>query len=260
MKDQAQLLARYQRLRHVGKHVNTALIERLTRDMLDEAGQKLGVIRGRTMALKQEHEIEVVCDFCVHDVRRQGMTAVERFLAETPPAPGSDERVVVEALQDARFSLFLVEGREEGVGVHVRDLLSDTAHFVVDRNFSMTAETDLVIAFRLMAPDGIDQTTGVALPVCMLPRDKRDATLHDVVTILGGPLSRARWSPEKRSEATATILSGLLGVNRSSSIRFADSEDVPRGTRPSGKPSVGRYDPCPCGSGKKFKFCCGARR
>ena len=21
-------------------------------------------------------------------------------------------------------------------------------------------------------------------------------------------------------------------------------------------PRVGKYDPCPCGSGKKFKFCC----
>ncbi len=26
------------------------------------------------------------------------------------------------------------------------------------------------------------------------------------------------------------------------------------------KPSVGRNDPCPCGSGKKFKKCCGAKR
>ncbi len=25
-------------------------------------------------------------------------------------------------------------------------------------------------------------------------------------------------------------------------------------------PKVGRNDPCPCGSGKKFKFCCGANK
>ena len=27
---------------------------------------------------------------------------------------------------------------------------------------------------------------------------------------------------------------------------------------PEPKPAVGRNDPCPCGSGKKFKKCCGA--
>ncbi|MCA9555941.1 MAG: SEC-C domain-containing protein, partial [Myxococcales bacterium] len=25
------------------------------------------------------------------------------------------------------------------------------------------------------------------------------------------------------------------------------------------EPKVGRNDPCPCGSGKKYKKCCGAR-
>ena len=33
---------------------------------------------------------------------------------------------------------------------------------------------------------------------------------------------------------------------------------APRSERPGGK--VGRNDPCPCGSGKKFKFCCGKKK
>jgi preprotein translocase subunit SecA len=36
------------------------------------------------------------------------------------------------------------------------------------------------------------------------------------------------------------------------------STSVPsQGGRPAGHPKVGRNDPCPCGSGKKFKKCCG---
>ncbi|MEK7762276.1 MAG: SEC-C metal-binding domain-containing protein, partial [Nitrospirota bacterium] len=27
---------------------------------------------------------------------------------------------------------------------------------------------------------------------------------------------------------------------------------------PLARPTIGRNDPCPCGSGKKFKKCCGA--
>lgn len=29
---------------------------------------------------------------------------------------------------------------------------------------------------------------------------------------------------------------------------------------PKANPQVGRYDPCPCNSGKKYKFCCGRGR
>ena len=31
-----------------------------------------------------------------------------------------------------------------------------------------------------------------------------------------------------------------------------------RAGRPAEKPHAGRNDPCPCGSGKKYKKCCGA--
>ncbi len=59
--------------------------------------------------------------------------------------------------------------------------------------------------------------------------------------------------------------------DRNYMARIADSMGNPlsqkllgitRGTKPSGPwkrraPKVGRNEPCPCGSGKKFKKCCG---
>jgi uncharacterized protein YecA (UPF0149 family) len=42
-------------------------------------------------------------------------------------------------------------------------------------------------------------------------------------------------------------------------VFFGEAEETaaePAQPAPSGK--VGRNDPCPCGSGKKFKKCCGA--
>ncbi|HHH38070.1 MAG TPA: YchJ family protein [Sedimenticola sp.] len=38
---------------------------------------------------------------------------------------------------------------------------------------------------------------------------------------------------------------------------FVDGEVVSPGTRVRQQPRVGRNAPCPCGSGKKFKKCCG---
>ncbi|MCW8890563.1 MAG: YchJ family protein [Sedimenticola sp.] len=38
---------------------------------------------------------------------------------------------------------------------------------------------------------------------------------------------------------------------------FVDGEIVPPATKVNASPKVGRNDPCPCGSGKKYKKCCG---
>ncbi len=40
---------------------------------------------------------------------------------------------------------------------------------------------------------------------------------------------------------------------------FVDGQVVPE-TYVRATPKVGRNDPCPCGSGKKYKFCCGRNR
>ena len=37
----------------------------------------------------------------------------------------------------------------------------------------------------------------------------------------------------------------------------SDGTDAPRTVRKTASQKVGRNDPCPCGSGKKYKKCCG---
>ncbi|MGO9862352.1 MAG: UPF0149 family protein [Terriglobales bacterium] len=64
-------------------------------------------------------------------------------------------------------------------------------------------------------------------------------------------------SPEKRKEVIAHMAAGLLQAYRyfreqrqvSASAHASDLRD--------NAPKVGRNDPCPCGSGKKYKKCCG---
>jgi uncharacterized protein len=64
-------------------------------------------------------------------------------------------------------------------------------------------------------------------------------------------------SPEKREEVIVHMAPGLLGAypylraHRQVSPGADTSE--PRSTAP----KVGRNDPCPCGSEKKYKRCCG---
>ena len=64
-------------------------------------------------------------------------------------------------------------------------------------------------------------------------------------------------TPEKREKVVAGMAAGLLGAYKY--FREVGEADVgiqsPRPRR--GPPKVGRNDPCPCGSGKKYKKCCG---
>ena len=65
-------------------------------------------------------------------------------------------------------------------------------------------------------------------------------------------------SPEKREEVIVHMAAGLLGAYRyfreHRQVNLGAHTHEPRRT----DPKVGRNDPCPCGSGKKYKKCCGS--
>lgn len=258
----AELLARYKRLRRVGLELNNRLVETISRNILDEGGKKLGILKRNVLTLDTEDEIAVLMDYCLHDVRRHGANAVERYLAESAPTAEPDERLLLQALRQARYSLFVVESAEPGVGVHVRDLLRDEPLFLVDVGFSQTASVGMVLAARVMAPDGIGMTTGAALPVGVLSPAERDRFLDGLKTTFGG-IDFGNLSPEQASGLAATIIRTCLRQGAAERIAYVEPGHLSRaGHAPQALPParrIGRNDPCPCGSGRKFKRCCGAR-
>lgn len=164
----AELLARYKHLRQVGLELNNRLVQTLSRSVVNEGGKKLGILKGKVLTLDTEDEIAVLMDYCLHDLRRDGVNAVEQYLRASAPTPESDEWILLQALRQARYSLFATEATEPGVGVHARDLLRDEPLFIVDVGFSRSASVGMVLAARIVSPEGINMTTGAALPVGVL--------------------------------------------------------------------------------------------
>jgi uncharacterized protein len=65
-------------------------------------------------------------------------------------------------------------------------------------------------------------------------------------------------SPEQREDVIVRMAAGLLGAYkyfRSHRGAYDDTAFVPE--HPRRTANIGRNDPCPCGSGKKYKKCCG---
>jgi hypothetical protein len=258
MSQYANLLPRYKHLRQVGLALNNQLVETLSTEDIHAGARALGIFRNNTIALDTEDQISVLMDFCLHDVRRDGMTAIDRYLAETPPPLDSDEMLLLKAKQRAWYSLFEVIGVERGVGVEFRDMLREQSIYVVDVGLSQTGQRGRLLASRMMVADGIGMTTGAGLPVSGFSRGDWQRFVQSLTTMLKGA-DPSRLSPKLASELTAKIVRSCLKHGATQHIRYRDPGEGIR-SRPIAPAAsrTGRNDPCSCGSGRKFKHCCGA--
>jgi hypothetical protein len=201
--------------------LHTALFRSLPKDVLDEGGTALGLLEGNRLVLGDEAEMAIFMDYCIYSVRRDGRNAVERFLADSPPVPGSEEAALLPAMCAARYSLFAVERVRPGRGIELRDLLRRDPVSLVDLGLSRTASEGLVLASRVIAPPGLAMTTGASLPVDV-------ATLEGVAERLEWRFGAktvagfGRLSPEEEADLAAIIIRACLAAGASSQVTEVD--------------------------------------
>ena len=76
----------------------------------------------------------------------------------------------------------------------------------------------------------------------------------DVVKLLMNLRQQKDLRRAEQAKITNTALQAIRSVDGGQST--LENPDVDRTVRRE-EPKVGRNDPCPCGSGKKYKNCCG---
>jgi hypothetical protein len=262
MTSPTDLLARYKQARAVSFKVNNTIAGRLPKDVLNEGAKHLGLLHNNTLVLDNEAEMAALMDYCIHDIRRQGRNAVECYLEEASLTADSPESKYVEALRQASFSLWHVEEVERGVGVRVRDVLRGAAHFLVDVGLSTSARVGGIVAARLVSFDGLTMTTGAPLGLGAHDDPARAASFEQALQAMHGEVL---GNPSKQlvSEFNRMLIRLCIEQGSGSRTRLscpplgAKSGAVPESPGP--RERIGRNDPCPCGSGKKFKVCCGRR-
>ena len=75
---------------------------------------------------------------------------------------------------------------------------------------------------------------------------------YDVVKILLNIRKQGEFKRQETAKITNAALEAINSVDGGKSINVNDNQPI----RNEG-PKIGRNDPCPCGSGKKYKNCCG---
>jgi len=245
-------LAFYRRLRSVERGLHNELMKLLPKNALKECGMALGIYKNDTLVFSSESETDVLMDYCIYDYRWDGRNVIERYINQTPIEDGSDKRILLDAMLEARYSLFMVDDIVRGRGVQTRDLLRGDSGFIVDVALSETAMKGFILACRIISPGdgGFSMTTGAGLPADRSIMGRIIQEIPERFGKTGGEI--AQMSPEKAAEFSASIIRIFLEGNASSRITYGE-----HAVAETAKTRIGRNNPCPCGSGKKYKKCCG---
>ncbi len=256
MTEYSKLVNRYKRFREITRKLHSDIPKKhISKKAFNKCGKKLGLMRNNTLIFGDEQDMAVLMDYCIYDYRENGSNAISRYLAGFPPVPDSDEYVVLKAMSESFYTLIQVEHVLPGVGVQVNDLLGNKQFLLIDMGFSETSVEGVVLATRILPFEDFTMTSGAPLVV-------EPQTLEKIFDFAAQEFGSEdgeyiNFDMRQRVDLTATIIRLCLQAETDTQIEYQDVETEPVTQPLSRETRVGRNEPCPCGSGRKYKRCCG---
>jgi hypothetical protein len=160
-----EILTRYRHLRAIATRHHAEALKFLPRPAILEQARHLGLTVGKTLVAESIDEMTLAFDLAIHTARPEHSRAIDRYARAAQLQPGSDEFVVLEAMRQARFSVWRVERRHEPAGLMVQDLLRQDEAWLVDEALEQSAPEGVAMAMRLCTPDAFAMTSGIIIPV-----------------------------------------------------------------------------------------------
>jgi hypothetical protein len=157
------ILDRYRLLRAIRHH--GAALKFLSHAAILEQAKRLGLTVGRMLVPESEEEMTLAFDLALYTAKDGRSRALDRYARAVRLAPGSDEARMLDAMRDARFSIWRIERRHDTVGVIVTDVLREAEAWLVDEKLETSAPEGMALAGRLCAPEGFEMSCGVVVPV-----------------------------------------------------------------------------------------------
>jgi hypothetical protein len=218
-----ELLNRYKQLRERGRALNHLLVEQLPKAAIHECAKKLGLLKGATLVLGNEDELSVLFDYCLYTHRRGGKNVIDRYLETSPPPATSDEMLLLKAMSNSYYSLFLVEDVQTGKGATLRDLLRDKTLFLMDIGMGQSAVPGLMFAGRVLPLADFHMSSGAVIPL------QGEGVRQEVMLILKKFLQHKKegdvlFSPGQEAAFSAQIIRALLRAGALDTLMYRDIE------------------------------------
>lgn len=104
-------------------------------------------------------------DLALYTPDADGITRIEQYAMPLIGGAGEDEGLVLQAMRDARFSVFEISGRHSQAGMMAKDLGTGEEIWIMDLGLEKTAPRYFKVAMRLIQPLDFWMSTGVAVPM-----------------------------------------------------------------------------------------------
>jgi hypothetical protein len=111
-----EILTRYRHLRAMATRHHSEALKFLSQSALQEHERHLGLIMGKTLVAESIDELTLAFDLAIYTAQPGHSRAIDRYARAAQLEPSSDEFVALEAMRQARFSIWRVERRHEVAG------------------------------------------------------------------------------------------------------------------------------------------------
>ena len=238
----ADRLADYLAIREVFLQQIRRVRNMATRDEIHQSGRRLGLVTNGQMILGGEH-LDCLLDWIVFQLRRQGLTLSQIAAAGCGPDEPPEGKAVLDGMAQATLGLFRVLRTEPGIGLEVVNIWTQESNFMFEREVSKSMEVGIHLLLRQIAVGTIvfsgSFTMAFPDPLLQAMRNAHAAGKLDSIDAITVP-------GPKQDMLLSSIIATLMKTRG------------PQSAEPFARdPKVGRNDPCPCGSGKKYKKCHG---
>jgi hypothetical protein len=216
------LISRYKRLRRIGRDLNITLIKQLPKVAVPECGKKLGIVKAGTLILNNDDEIAVIYDYCLYHYRRGNKTVIERYREQSPPPPDSEEMTLLNAMSDARCSVFRITETKPHQGAELLDLAYGGSLDLTDLS---VAETGIPGTMgRILSLPDLNLSSGTMIPVPEPAFEQSIVPLIQKFLPESGPNAPPVLSAAQNAAFTALLLRISLHAGGEDNVFYTDME------------------------------------
>ncbi len=220
--DKGDEFSRYKRLRQVGKGLNHSLVKLLGKQAINKGGKDLGILKRGTLIFDSEDEMSVLMDYCIYSHQVGKKTVIDRYLDTAQLEPVSDEMLLLKAMQDSYFSVFMMVSSEKKYLCHVKDIIRGRDLTLIDTGLAQTNIPGLPLASRVIQIPVSDKymTTGATIP---LVKDEALRRLEDIITKFA-PAIDGTFSKTQEASFAKQVIRMALKTGNLERMNYADAK------------------------------------
>ena len=188
-------LRRYKKWRERQVKLNSKMTKGLSKDILLEAAKDLRMLKNDIIIFDSEYDSSYLNDRAIYDIKVHGKRGVEVFFEKNNEFLSHDEKKLLNAMKDSKYSLFIVEDIRHDQGLYLTDAFSKEKLFLSDINMSYSIKAGCLLSLRVISLDGINLSSGAS---CVFENECLKQLMNNFVDLYERKRHMMTWDKMRR--------------------------------------------------------------